>query len=744
VSEARRKAPTRARRKKHWALRILGWLLALGFLGVIGAVATFFIGYQTTDIPDTNKAFATNTTQITYSDGKQPLGTFFEQNRRSVPLAEIPKWVQDAVIAAEDRTFWTNPGVSPSGMARAAFNIVRGRQLQGGSTITQQYVKVMYLTQERTFSRKFSELFIATKLSRSQDKKQILEGYLNTVYFGEGAYGVAAAGEAYFNVKDPKNLSPQQAAFLATVLNNPTRFDPDNPAAAKRIMERYQYVIDGMRQSGAITEAKAAQYSAHLPKIDKKPKSSRYQGQKGFLLDMARRELTKEGFTDDQIDGGGLTVRTTFDYGLQKDAVAAVFSKDQPGSAANLHVGLASVRPQTGELVAMVGGPDYLKSQINWSTAKARPGSSFKPFAVAAALKDGKTLEDTFQGDGPIEIRGGKYDNELGEDYGPVSLLKATEKSVNTAFYDLVDKQMEGGPGKVVEMAEAAGIPKIPASDRDAPALVLGPNAYASPVDMAGAYSAFAADGKHVPVHVISEVKDLSGKVIWSDKKQAKYKQIQAIPEDVAKTTSYALQQVVDDKDGTGTKAQELDRPAAGKTGTAGGLSVDHRRANVKCKCKKFKDGSDTLTSWWVGYTPELSTAVLYRSGKEGESDLDPYSDDPAFFGGNYPTRTWLAFMKPAMEGLPETAFSAPSEEIMGTPTPTYTPPPSTPTPPPPSTPTPPPSNLPPSTPTPPPSSNTPPSPSNSPTKTKTPKPPWPSIPTNTADTPPPQKPNGQ
>ncbi|MEU4605209.1 transglycosylase domain-containing protein [Kribbella sp. NPDC023972] len=729
MSEARRKAVP-VRRKRHWALRVLGWLLALFCLGIICSVAAFFIVYQTTKIPDTNKEFATNTTTVYFSDRSHEIGQFYEQNRRSVPLAQIPKHVQDSVIAAEDRTFWTNPGISPSGMARAAFNIARGEQLQSGSTLTQQYVKIMYLTQERTASRKFKELFIATKLSRSEDKKKILEGYLNTIYFGEGAYGVAAAGQAYFNVRDPKDLKIDQAALLATVLNNPTVFDPDDKSAAtqKRILGRYRYVLDGMRQMGTITDAQYAAYSKQLPKLNKPQKSSRYKGSKGFLLDMVRKELVKSGFTDDEIVGGGLKVYTTIDLKAQVAANDAVFSKKQPGNASELHIGLASVRPQTGELVAVIGGPDYLKSQINWATAKARPGSSFKPFAVAAALKDGKTLEDTFEGDGPIEIRGGKYDNEFGEDYGRVSLLSATEQSINTAFYDLVDRQMENGPEKVSDVAEAAGIPKIPAADRDAPALVLGPNAYASPVDMAGAYSVFANQGQRTPVHMIAEVRDSKNVVKFSAK--SKYKPVQALTPEIANTTSYALQQVVEDRKGTGRKAQEIDRPAAGKTGTAGGMSIDHRRANAKCKCEKYKEGDDTLTSWWVGYTPQLSTAVLYRAGKEGESDLDAYTDENAFFGGDYPAQTWVDYMSEAMKGQPVEEFPEPSDDNMGTPTPTYTPPPSSNTPPPSSNTPPPSSNTPPpSTKTPPPSNK----PSNTPTKTKPTKsntPVWPPIPT--------------
>ncbi|MGY4767785.1 transglycosylase domain-containing protein [Kribbella sp. CWNU-51] len=723
MSEARRKAVKPARAKKHWALRVLGWLTALFFLGIIGAVATFFIVYQTTKIPDPNKEFATNTTTVTWDNGSRALGTFYEQNRHTVPLAQIPKHVQDAVIAAEDRTFWTNPGISPSGMARAAWNIANGEQLQGGSTITQQYVKIMYLTQERTVSRKFQELFIATKLSRQQDKSKTLEGYLNTIYFGEGAYGISAAGDAYFSQPDPRKLSVQQAAFLATVLNNPTLFDIDDPdpRTKKRIVERYHYVLDGMRLNGTITDAQAITFGNKLPEIKKKSKSNRYKGSAGFLLDMARKELLQRGFDEDQISGGGLKVVTTFNYDKQKQIVAAA-EEELPKKRDNLHVGMASVTPGTGQLVAMYGGPNYLKSQLNWATLKARPGSGFKPFALAAALQDEKSIWDTLQGDSPIEIQGQELNNEFDQDYGDVTLLKATEQSINTAFYDLVDNKMDKGPDKLVNAAEAAGIPKTKALEigRNNPSTVLGPDPYASPVDMANAYATFAADGMYYPLHTIKQVIGPDGKVLWSEKSLDKQKK-QAFTPEIARMVNFALQDVVEK--GTGVDAKELDRAVAGKTGTAGGVGVEHRKANAACD--GCKDGADTLTSWWTAYTPQLSTSVLYRAGTTGESDLDPYSTDKAFFGGGWPLQTWLAFMKPALEGVPAADFTEPSEDVMkDSPTPTFTPPTNTPT----ITPSsPPPSTPPTNTPSNPPSNT----PSSTPTRTKpTRTPGWPTLPT--------------
>jgi len=283
-----------------------------------------------------------------------------------------------------------------------------------------------------------------------------------------------------------------------------------------------------------------------------------------------------------------------------------------------------------------------------------------------------------------------------------------------------------GMRSKVVaaEMATAAGIPatKTLEDDKDNPSTVLGPDAYASPVDMANAYATFAAGGKAMPLHTIKEVRGPDGKVLWSD---SSLKPKQAFPPEIANMVNYVLQDVV--KDGTGTGAKELGREVAGKTGTAGGVALEDRKKNKECD--GCKEGSATLTSWWTGYTPQLSTSVLYRAGNSGESDLDPYSDDPAFFGGNWPLKTWLAYMSKALEGVEEENFAEPDEDaIKDSPTPTFTPS-KTPTITPSNTPAPP-TNTP-ATPTitPPPSQPTK-TPTNTPTKKPTKTPVWPPLPT--------------
>jgi membrane peptidoglycan carboxypeptidase len=566
-------------RLRRRIVRIAGWCLGVSFVVLIGTVAAFFVGYARTDVPDPNTKFEANTTIVTFADGKHEIGSFYEQNRKSVPLEEIPKHVQDAVIAAEDRSFWTNAGVSLPGMARAAFAIARGKQLQGGSTITQQYVKIMYLTQERTMSRKLDELFIATKIGRTQDKRTILGNYLNTIYFGEGAYGIRAAGQAYFGVDHPRDLTVPQAAYLATVLNNPTRFDADDPDAAPLILGRYRYVLSGMASMATITPAQYDDYRKAVPPLRKKAKGNRYAGPTGFLLDLARRELGKYGFEGDRLSGGGLRVITTFDAALQARAVAAV-KAGPPG----LQVGLASIRPGTGEIAALVGGNDFLKSQLNWAMLKAPPGQLLRPFAIAAGLGD----------------RTGPFD------------VPSSERSVNKAFFQLVDSRR----GQLVSTAaENAGIPPIPPADRSAPGL--GPDALASPVDLATAYSTFVADGRRVPAHVIKEVRDSRGKLLWTAAKHPGLKPVQAFTSEIAGLTSKLL--------------------GEGKATTVNGLSIEKRRLNAKCRCRAQK-GLQPLAAWYVGFTPELSTAVVYRAGPQGESALAAKGAD------QWPTLTWAEY----------------------------------------------------------------------------------------------------
>ncbi len=321
---------------------------------------------------------------------------------------------------------------------------------------------------------------------------------------------------------------------------------------------------------------------------------------------------------------------------------------------------MASVKPGTGELLAMYGGPDYLKSQLNWATSQARPGSSFKPFAVAAALKDDGTSTTRSQGDSPIEIQGQELNNEFDNDYGPVKLKKATEQSINTAFYDLVDKQMEDGPTEAGRGRRGGRHPEDQrARDRQEQPV---DGARPRPVRVAGRHGQRLRDlrGERPGRRAArDQVESPTATARWSGATRPRSSRGRPSTPRLAKKVNDILKNVVDK--GTGEDAKKLDREVAGKTGTAGGVAVEHRAADKKCDgCLQ---GTDTLTSWWTGYTPNLSTSVLYRAGKNGESDLDPYSKDEAFFGGNWPLKTWLAFMEPAVENLPDVNFDEPADD---------------------------------------------------------------------------------
>ena len=635
-------------------------LLALVGVGFLALVAMIGVAYSATDIPQPNDLISAQTSIVYYSNGKTEIGRFGEQNRIIVKLDQVPDHVQKAVLAAEDRSFYENRGISPSGIARAFWNNLRGGSTQGGSTITQQYAKNAYLSSERTYTRKIKEFFIAVKLARRDNKDEILEDYLNTIYFGRGAYGIQTAAQTYFG-KDVQDLTVAQGAVLASVIRSPANYDPERHP--DRLEPRFNYVLDGMVAKGWLSPGQREGLTVPPLAEAKKPR----RGTTYYLMDTVRRELKANGFTDRDIDLGGLRVTTTFDRRSQRAAVQAVRQERPREHARNVHIGLSAVEPGTGAVVAMYGGADA--GGLNEVTqARVQPGSAFKPFALAGALQDGIGLKSRFEGNSPLDLPGTdkQVSNEFDRDYGSsVDLVRAIEQSINTAFVDLT---LQMGARKVVNAAVDAGIPE------DTPGLeanavnTLG-TASVRNIDMANAYATFAADGQRATWHTVEEVKGANGGVRY----RAKTDTTRAFGKDVMADLNYALQQVV--RSGTGTEARALGRPAAGKTGTAA-LRPD-----------------TTTSAWFVGYTPQLSAAVDFYKGT-GRADLDGVGGLSTFFGGEYPARIWTAFMTAALqhrkvEDFPPPAYVGETLNPQPTFTPTPTPTTTTPSPSPTETPTP-------------------------------------------------------
>jgi membrane peptidoglycan carboxypeptidase len=637
--------------------RFVRGIVLLGVAGFVLGVATVAVAYVVIDVPDPHEAWQAETTSIYYADGKHKLGTFELQNRTAVPLSAVPDNVQEAFVAAENREFWTDMGIDPTGILRAAYSNLMGGATQGASTITQQYVKLLYLSQEQTYSRKFQEIILALKVEQEMSKEQILQGYLNTIYFGRGAYGIQAASQAYFG-HPAKKLTVREGAVLASVLNSPGTLDPaygkDNRAALKA---RYEYVLDGMVETGALSGAQADRLARRLPDFAKDKVTNSLGGPKGHLIETVEEALVAQNFTEDEIYGGGLRVVTTFSYQMQKATQRAV-REIAPKGLKQLRVGMASVQPRTGALRAMYGGPDFVQNQLNWAKLGSQPGSSFKPYALAAGLRSGFNLQTYFDGNSPLPLPGGgQVQNQGFTDYGPVTLREATTKSINTAYVDMT-LQMENGPENVIEAAKDAGVEEDP-DDPLQPVGGVALGAYNIPVtEMAEGYATFAANGRQADWYVLEKVTDDDGSVRYRHQEDTE----RAFSPAVASNVTEALQTVVDVPAGTGHDAvSDLGRPAAGKTGTATGGTA----------------GSTVSSSWFVGYTPQLSTAVMYARG-DGNDPLNGYLEP--FYGGDYPAETWTAMMTEALENKPVRTFpEAPRLEeeqestVAPPPTPTYT-----------------------------------------------------------------------
>jgi penicillin-binding protein 1A len=551
--------------------------------------------------------------------------------REPVPLSRVPGHLIAAVVDTEDERFFDHGALDFRALTRAFFtNVSGGGVLEGGSTITQQLVKNAVLSPKKDVNRKIKEAALSFRLESQMTKRQILERYLNTVYFGNQAYGVQAAARRYFDL-DVGQLSPGQSALLAGIIRNPLGYDP--LAAPEAARARRNQVVDRMLRLGDLTDPEAASIRAEpLPVKRTTPKApddyfAEYV-KNSLLQDKRLGETSQERYR--AVFQGGLAIHTTLDPKLQSLAKLRV-TEGLPDTGGRYNAALVAVEPGTGAVRALVGGPGFEHSQFNLVTdgIGRQPGSSFKVFTLVTAFEQGYGPRDTINGSSPcpVTIPGqtpytpGNYEGSRG---GTATLTTQTTRSTNCAFIRL---SQIVGLDKVAETAHRMGISERVPID-PIPSMPLG-SKEVHPLDMASAYATLAADGIYHAPYFVERVEDADGKTLFDVRPQGE----RVVSQQVARMTTQVLQEVV--KNGTGTRARLADHPVAGKTGTA-------------------EDNSD---AWFVGYTPQLATAVWMGNPLKRDRMVILGTE---VTGGSYPASIWAAFMKDALADQPSVDFPLP------------------------------------------------------------------------------------
>ena len=637
------------RRMFTWK-KVVGTIFTLCLL-VMGA---FVALYVMTPIPAANADATLQSNVYKYSDGSL-LTRDGQRNREIVDLSKVPKDVQRTFVAAENKTFYQDSGVDLRGTARGIFNTLMGKGAQGGSTITQQYVKNFYLTQNQTVTRKLKELVISLKLDRQKSKDYILAGYINTSYYGRGAYGIQAAAQAYYRV-DAQNLTVEQGAYLAALLQAPNQYDwaIATDTGKQLAKARWNYVLDNMVKQHWLDPTKRAAMKFPVPKDPKA--SPGMGGQTGYLVDAANNELAAqlvaEGKSDNvndaltAIKAGGWTITLNIDKkkqsALVKAAKSQLISKLNPKKRkvdGDVQAGAVSVDPKTGGVVALYGGKDYFSHYFSNATRRDyQVASTFKPVILAAALakqaqtQDGQEITATTTYDGTsgrqVVDHGSKVGfgppNEDNTDYGKITVQKAMDYSVNAVFAQMgVDVGMQNVLGVAGQLGmDTKGLQAVPAQ-------TLG-SMGASPMEMAGIYATFANHGKKVTPTVIKSAVQSGGSPVQLPNPIGG----QVITREAADTVTSVLTGVVDDgtaKESVANNPARNGQQVAGKTGTS----------------------DNNKSAWFTGYTPDLVTSV----GLFGEAAKPPHPQVPLtgatglvpgtgrINGGGYPAQIWAAYM---------------------------------------------------------------------------------------------------
>ncbi len=570
-----------------------------------------------------------------------------DENRAPVKLSQVPDAVVNAVIGVEDDRFWKHHGIDLRGMFRAlATNVKSGEVRQGGSTLTQQLVKNSLLTPEKTVDRKVREALLAWRLEDHNTKKQILERYLNTVYFGNGAYGVQAAAEVYFG-KKASQLDEGDAVLLAGLIRNPVGYDPIKyPAAAKA---RRKVVVDRLVTEGVITQAAGEQALArplpsNVQSLEKTPNDYFVEEVKQALLhDRRLGETESERYN--AVFKGGLRIYTTLDPAVA-DAAQHAVDNILPDTNGKFTAAVASIEPSTGAVRAIVGGKDFESQKFNLATQSHRqPGSSFKAFDLVAALREGYGPNTSVDGTSPCTVQFPdnppyKLQNSEGEGGGVMSLTEATAGSINCAYVRLASVV---GLDKIEQAAHDLGVTsdlKVHGHNCNCltPAMAIGGlETGVSPLEMASAYATLADDGVYHKPYFIEKVLDRHGKVLFRGASKGEQK----VSTQIAREAVSMLRTVV--TNGTGTAANPGRWMTFGKTGTT----------------------SDFTDAWFVGSTRQL-TAAVWMGSPVGAISMDHVGGVGRVFGGTYPARIFGSFMRTAMAGRPALAFPAPDPKQIG------------------------------------------------------------------------------